>query len=229
MPHNSMPHTSSRPTGIFRPTCKARSIMPERLRGKCRPKCHVARHLFNLTSADDGGLDRSALDLATAARKAQAGRSCLVAQCLVIRRRHARIVFGGATRRGTEPHDPMGTPSQPRLAHGSPVPAQSRLRPSRDTFVFAEGRCATGGVSELLGVVVQIEMLELQGRRLAPRIGPGFSGPRDAGNVAQARLRPCGGAGRLPPSIGFCVMPFTTVGSGRPAASSIVGAKSMTC
>ena len=47
----------------------------------------------------------------------------------------------------------MGTPSQLRLAHGSPVPAQSRLRPSRDTFVFAEGRSATGGVSELLGVV----------------------------------------------------------------------------
>ena len=38
------------------------------------PRCHVARHLLNLTSAGDGGLDRSALDLATPARKAVGGQ-----------------------------------------------------------------------------------------------------------------------------------------------------------
>jgi hypothetical protein len=55
-----------RPAYFGRP-CKARSITPRRLRGKCRPKCHVARHLFNLTSDGVEGLDRSALDLASGA------------------------------------------------------------------------------------------------------------------------------------------------------------------
>jgi len=38
------------------------------------------RHLFNLRSAGNGGLDRSESDLVTAARIAVAGRSCLVAK-----------------------------------------------------------------------------------------------------------------------------------------------------
>ena len=35
------------------PICRARSITSKWLRGKCRPKCHVARHLFDLTSAPE--------------------------------------------------------------------------------------------------------------------------------------------------------------------------------
>ena len=102
---------------------------------------------------------------------------------------------------GTDPHDPMGNPSQPCLAHRAPLPALSGLGPSCDTFVFAEGRCASCCVSQLLGVVVLIEVLELQKRRLVSRNGPEFSGPRDTGDVAQEGVRPCGGAraGYAPP------------------------------